>query len=204
MSELEDRFVEILVESGALLTGDFQLKSGKSSKFFIDFGRVPDGLHLERLGECYAEKILDCVGKDGFDVIYGPAFKGIPIAVAVAIALRTKYTINKRYAFNRKDAKSYGDKRQILGTTIEREDRVVIVDDVFTEGGAKFESLDLLRETANCDVVHVVVGVDRSEPGALERFDQKSGGIPVAAISDMSHVQAAFRTPRGHTRPQNG
>lgn len=189
---MQDRFVEILVDSGALLTGAFQLKSGKKSSYFIDFGRVSGGFHLARLGECYADKILDTVGKDGFDVVFGPAYKAIPIATAVVIALQYKYSISKRYAFNRKVPKSYGEGRQLLGGAISKDDRVVIVDDVFTNGGAKLETLELLAGGADPDVVHVVVGVDRSEPGALDEFAQRSGGVPVTAICNMDDVRSAF------------
>lgn len=194
---LEDRFIEVLVESGALLTGSFQLKSGKTSPYFIDFGSVPDGFHLARLGECYADKIAEAIGLDSFDVIFGPAYKGIPIATAVVIAMQTKFNVSKRYAFNRKVPKSYGEGRQLLGGRIEPQDRVLIVDDVFSDGGAKLETLDLLRDGANPDVVHVIVGVDRSEPGARERFHEKSGGVPLTAICGMDDVQAAFASVPG-------
>jgi len=192
MDRLKHRFVELLVESGALLRGRFKLKSGKTSEYFIDLGALPDGRHLEALGECFADMIVETVGLDGFDVIFGPAYKGIPIATATAIAIHNKYAVSKRYAFNRKVPKAYGEARQLLGGPIKREDRVVIVDDVFTDGGAKLETLDLLRESAQPDVVGVVVGVDRSEPGALGKFDESSGGVPVHAICGMSDIRALF------------
>lgn len=192
MDSLERRFIDVLVESGALLTGTFQLKSGKSSPYFIDFGAVPDGLHLLQLGECYADKIADSVGFDGFDVVFGPAYKGIPIATAVVIAIQSKFGINKRYAFNRKVPKSYGEGRQLLGGVIRKEDRVLIVDDVFSDGGAKLETIDLLRGGEDPDVVHVVVGVDRSDDAARKRFAKKSGGVPLTAICGMGDVKAAF------------
>jgi orotate phosphoribosyltransferase len=191
------RFVELLVESGALLRGRFKLKSGKTSEYFIDLGALPDGRHLEALGECFADMITETVGLDGFDVVFGPAYKGIPIATATTIAIHDKYAVSKRYAFNRKVPKAYGEARQLLGGAIRAEDRVVIVDDVFTDGGAKLETLDLLRETTNPDVVAVVVGVDRSEPGALGGFADKSRGVPVYAICGMGDVQALFPSAAG-------
>jgi orotate phosphoribosyltransferase len=198
----QSRFVELLVESGALLSGEFKLKNGKISPYFIDFGALPDGRHLDQLGEQFAEAIVDSVGLDGFDVVFGPAYKAIPIAVATAIAISHKYAVSKRYAFNRKVPKAYGEARQLLGGTIRHEDRVVIVDDVFTDGGAKLETIELLRDGPDPDVVGVIVGVDRSEPGALERFDRASGGVPVRSICTMDDIRAFFpvAADADHTR----
>ncbi len=100
--------------------------------------------------------------------------------------------MNKRYAFNRKVPKSYGEARQLLGGRIEATDRVLIVDDVFSDGGAKLETLELLREGSNPDVVGVVVGVDRSEPGALKRFTQRSGDVPMHSICGMREIKSSF------------
>jgi orotate phosphoribosyltransferase len=189
--DLKQRFVQLLAESGALLTGDFELKGGRRSNHFVDFGAVPDGHHLEQMGACYAEKIAEAVKLDGFDVIFGPAYKAIPIVTATAIALRHDFSVSKRYAFNRKVEKTYGDGRMLLGSHISSLDRVVIVDDVFTDGGAKLETLDLLEHHGNPIVTHVIVGVDRAEPGAHERFAEKTNGLPVLAICTIDEVQAA-------------
>jgi orotate phosphoribosyltransferase len=188
----QSRFVELLVESGALLSGEFKLKNGQFSPYFIDFGALPDGRHLDLLGEQFADVIVDSVGLDGFDVVFGPAYKAIPIAVATAIAISHKYAVSKRYAFNRKVPKAYGEARQLLGGTISHEDRVIIVDDVFTDGGAKLETIELLREGPDPDVIGVIVGVDRSEPGALERFHSASGGVPVRSICSMDDIREFF------------
>jgi orotate phosphoribosyltransferase len=197
MDNLQHRFVELLVDSGALLRGKFKLKSGRTSEYFVDLGALPDGRHLETLGGCFADMIAETVGLDGFDLVFGPAYKGIPIAAATAIAIHNKYAVSKRYAFNRKVPKAYGEARQLLGGAIKVEDRVVIVDDVFTDGGAKLETLELLRETTDPDVVAVVVGVDRSEPGALDAFADKSHGVPVHAICSMEDIKALFPATAG-------
>jgi orotate phosphoribosyltransferase len=197
VDQLQRRLIEVLIESGALLTGrEFKLKSGEVSDTFLDFGSIPDGRYLDLLGQCYADKIIDTYGLDGFDVVFGPAYKAIPIATATVIAIYRKYEASKRYAFNRKVPKSYGEGRQLLGGVLQGTDRVVIVDDVFTDGGAKLESLQLLRETEDPEVVGIVVGVNRSKPGALEKFDRESGGVPVHAICAMDDVKRAFSAPR--------
>jgi orotate phosphoribosyltransferase len=194
--ELSDRFIRILQDSGALLTGDFTLKSGRKSSYFIDFGAVPDGEHLAALGACYAEKIAADLGIDSFDVIFGPAYKAIPIAAATAIALSTGHGASRRYAFNRKVAKDYGEARQLLGGRIEDGDRVLIVDDVLSDGLAKLETLELLRAHAQVAVTGILVGVDRSEPGTRERLIEKAGGVPIHSICTVAELETLFGSDR--------
>jgi orotate phosphoribosyltransferase len=190
--DLRARFIRLLSESRALLTGDFELKSGQRSPFFIDFGAVADGPHLEQMGSYYAEAADELIGLDSFDVVFGPAYKAIPIATATAIALSRDFGVSKRYAFNRKVAKTYGEGRQILGAEITSEDRVLIVDDVFTDGGAKVETVELLRRHNDPTVVGVLVGVDRSDGDAMERFKEQTGGLPVHSICTIAEVHAAL------------
>jgi orotate phosphoribosyltransferase len=190
--DLKARFIRLLSESSALLTGDFELKSGQRSPYFIDFGAVADGRHLEQMGSYYAEAIDEAIGVDAFDVVFGPAYKAIPIATATAIALARDLAASKRYAFNRKVAKTYGEGRHILGSEITPDDRVLIVDDVFTDGGAKVETVELLRQHGDPTVVGVLVGVDRSEGEAMERFREQTGGLPVHSICTIAEVHAAL------------
>lgn len=191
MEELKGRFIDVLSESGVLLVGDFTLKSGEPSKFFFDFGAIPDGRHLQTLGECYADMIEETIGLDGFDVVFGPPYKGIPIATATVIALANRErNRNKRYAFNRKVEKDHGEGGIMLGSVICPDDRVLIVDDVFSDGAAKRETLKLLAREADPTVVAVVVGIDRSKPGVRETFT-KTHGIPVHAICGMPDIDAS-------------
>lgn len=191
MDDLKQRFIHVLADSGALLTGDFELKSGRRSRHFVDFGAVPDAHYLQQMGSCYAELIAGTVRLDGFDVVFGPAYKAIPIATAVVMAIRQDFGVTKRYAFNRKVEKTYGEGGRMLGSPIAQTDRVLIVDDVFTDGGAKLETLELLKQHSNPAVTGVVVGVDRAEPGAMERFAKKTGGLPVLSICTIDEVQSA-------------
>jgi orotate phosphoribosyltransferase len=191
MDELKASFIRLLVESKALLTGDFELKSGERSPYFIDFGRIPDGRHLDQMGKYYATKIDNEIGLEGFDVVFGPAYKAIPIATATVIAMCREYDSSKRYAFNRKVPKTYGDERQILGSEIESGARVLIVDDVFTDGQAKRETIELLQRHGDCRVVGVVVGVDRSDPGVVERFEE-THELSVFSICTVDEVNHAF------------
>jgi orotate phosphoribosyltransferase len=203
MDDLKARFIRLLTESSALLTGDFELKSGQRSPYFIDFGAIPDGRHLEQMGTYYAEKIIDEIGSDSFDLVFGPAYKAIPIVTATAIALSRDFGVSKRYAFNRKVPKAYGEGRQILGSEIRSQDRVLIVDDVFTDGGAKIEALELLQRHGNPTVVGVVVGVDRSEPAVMERFRDKTDDLQVYSVCTIGEVHDEFEGSRAST-PTNG
>lgn len=192
MDELKQRFIHVLADSGALLTGrQFELKNGHHSDHFVDFGAVPDGHHLQQMGSCFAEKIAQSVGLDGFDVVFGPAYKGIPIATAVVMAIHQEFGVSKRYAFNRKVEKTHGEGGDMLGSRILPTDRILIVDDVFTDGGAKLETLELLGHHGSPTVSHVIVGVDRAEPGAMRRFAEQTGGLPVLSICTIAEALSA-------------
>lgn len=197
MDDLKQTFIHVLAESGALLTGrQFELKNGHHSDHFVDFGAVPDGHHLQQMGACFAEKIAQSVRLDGFDVVLGPAYKGIPIATAVVMAIHQEFGVSKRYAFNRKVEKTHGEGGEMLGSRILPTDRILIVDDVFTDGGAKLETLELLRHLGSPTVASVIVGVDRAEPGAMQRFADQTGtyqpgGVPVLSICTIAEALSA-------------
>jgi orotate phosphoribosyltransferase len=187
--DLKQKFISLLAHSGALLTGDFELKSGRRSPYFVDFGKIAHGRDLEIMGACYADQIAS-LRLDSFDVIYGPAYKAIPIATATTIAIHRDYGFTKGYAFNRKVPKEYGEERQLLGAELTETDRVLIVDDVFTDGGAKLEALELLERNGSPLIAGIVVGVDRSEPGVRARFTRESE-VAVTAICTIDEVQDA-------------
>jgi orotate phosphoribosyltransferase len=198
-SEQTEDFVGILVRSGVLLEGDFELKSGRRSPYFVDFGNIRDGGALADLGRCYARKIAQDIGIDRFDVVFGPAYKAIPIAVATAIALFLEHQVTKQYGFNRKVEKTYGEKSRFLGSDLAPGSRVLIVDDVITDGGTKHETIDLLKEHADVEIVGVVVGVDRTEDASvIASFEQRTG-VPLTALCTIADVDAVVRGSRDGT-----
>jgi orotate phosphoribosyltransferase len=190
MSPAVKNFITLLVESNVMKRGTFTLKSGRTSNFFIDFGSLESGAALSGLGACYADKIASDIGVDTFDVIFGPTYKGIPIALATAMALHEKWGVTKHYCFNRKEEKGHGEGGVFLGRTPRKGDRVLIVDDVVTDGGTKVEMINLLRATTEAEVIGILVGVDRSETGAVETFEREVG-VPLWAIATARELQEA-------------
>ncbi len=185
-----ERFIALLVDSHIVKFGKFRLKNGKESNYFLDFGALEQGSSLWELGACYAEKIHDEIGVDTFDVVFGPAYKGVPLALATVIALHQRYGVTKTYSFNRKEEKDHGEGGLFIGRKPTKDDRVLIVDDVITDGGTKFEMVTLLKENTNAQIVGVLVGVDRSEPGAVETFEREAG-VKLYSIANAAEVQAA-------------
>jgi orotate phosphoribosyltransferase len=203
--ELIAQFVRLLVDNRVLLRGKFILKSGAESDYFINFGALETAAALRELGACYADKIQQDVGLDAFDVVFGPSYKGIPIALATALALHERWGVDKAYSFDRKLEKDHGEGGLFLGRTPQVGDRVLIVDDVITDGGTKLAMLELLRTQTAATVVGVLVGVDRSAPGTVAAFEQETGvrlwSIASAeALRDTSDPQAA---PGGGPRQSN-
>jgi orotate phosphoribosyltransferase len=193
---LEERFIAALVDSGALLRGEFKLKSGRTSPYFIDFGRIPDGPTLAAVGRCYAEKIVRDVGADSFDVLFGPAYKAIPLAVATSIALHAQFGIAKGYAFNRKHKKEYGEVSLFLGARLERGARLLIIDDVLTDGGTKVETIDLLAANADLRPMGTLVGGDRSDgPAVVTTFQErtKTQFWSIVTFARVAEIDAAKR-----------
>jgi orotate phosphoribosyltransferase len=193
---LEERFIAALLDSGALLRGEFKLKSGRTSPYFIDIGRIPDGPTLAAVGRCYAEKIVRDVGADSFDVLFGPAYKAIPLAVATSIALHAQFGIAKGYAFNRKHKKEYGEVSLFLGARLERGARLLIIDDVLTDGGTKVETIDLLAANADVRPMGTLVGVDRSDgPAVVSTFQErtKTQFWSIVTFARVAEIDAAKR-----------
>ena len=192
MKEYKKEFIEFLLRKGALKIGEFKLKSGRISPYFIDTGAFDDGESIAKLGYFYARTIVDNFREDEYDVIFGPAYKGIPLSVATAISLYEHFKINKGYSFNRKEPKSYGEateqKSRIVGK-IEDGDRILMVDDVLTTGHTKYEAIDLLKSIAdNLKFVGLVIAVDRKEVG-IKQFEEKTG-IPVKPIVDIFEIKS--------------
>ena len=209
MQDYQRAFADFLVDCGAFRLGQFTLKSGRLSPTFVNTGLVEDGVGLLRLGEAYAGRMLDAVGADGFDSVFGPAYKGIPLAVATAVALAGK-GVKKPYLFDRKERKTHGEEASakadaaalLVGHRPAAAERIALVDDVLTTGATKYESVALLRslvEGARFPVL--VIAVDRQETGpdgldACSKFT-KDTGIPVAPTVTMtellSHLEATGR-----------
>ena len=197
METYKREFIEFMVESDVLTFGDFTLKSGRRSPFFMNAGAYVSGGQLKRLGRYYAQAIHDRFGDD-FDVVFGPAYKGIPLAVVTAIAYHDLYGKEVRYCSDRKEAKDHGaDKGQLLGAEPHDGERVVIVEDVTTSGKSIDETYPKLMAAADVQVVGLMVSLDRQEVGkggtkaAIDEVSERYG-FPTAAIVSMSEVVEAL------------
>ena len=168
MEAYKKDFIEFMVESNVLKFGEFTLKSGRKSPFFMNAGAYVTGSQLSRLGEYYAKAIHDNYGDD-FDVLFGPAYKGIPLSVATTIAYSKLYGKEIRYCSNRKEVKDHGDTGILLGSKLQDGDRVVIIEDVTTSGKSIEETFPILKEQANVEVVGLMVSLNRMERGKGEK-----------------------------------
>ena len=191
MEQYKQDFIKFMVESDVLKFGDFTLKSGRKSPFFMNAGAYVTGSQLKRLGEYYAKAIHDRYGDD-FDVLFGPAYKGIPLSVATTIAYSELYGKDIRYCSNRKEVKDHGDKGILLGSPIADGDKVVIIEDVTTAGTSIEETLPIIKAQGNVDVLGLVVSVDRCERGKGEKSAlteiQEKYGFKTTAIVTMKEV----------------
>jgi len=164
MDQYKKEFIEFMVRSKVLTFGDFVTKSGRKTPFFINTGNYSTGAQLEKLGRYYAEALTQNLD-GGFDVLFGPAYKGIPLAVAASMALNAGYSRDVSFCFNRKEAKDHGEGGVIIGRKLRFGDRVVIIEDVTTAGTSVRESVPLIKGSAGVEVVGLVVSVDRMERG---------------------------------------
>lgn len=211
MEEVQERFVDFLWECGAFRIGSFRLKSGRTSPTFVNLGLVEDGEGLRRMGEAFAGRLLEAVGPDGFDSVFGPAYKGIPIAVATAVALSGR-GVRRPYLFDRKERKSHGEEASagaaaaslLVGHRPGEGERIALVDDVLTDGATKREAVELLRSLVpGVRFPALVVAVNREEVGAdgkdaCARFTEDTG-VPVFPAVSMTaalgHLRASGRIP---------
>ena len=162
--------------------GDFVTKSGRKTPFFVNTGFYRTGAQLRRLGQYYAEAVNSKFGLD-FDVLFGPAYKGIPLSVAATIAISEKYGQDIRYCSNRKEVKDHGDKGILLGSPINDGDRVVIIEDVTTAGTSIEETLPIIKAQGDVNPIGLVVSVDR-----MERGKGTKSALKTTAIVTMAEV----------------
>lgn len=194
MESYKQEFIEFMVESNVLKFGEFTLKSGRKSPFFMNAGAYVTGSQLMRLGEYYAKAIHENYGDD-FDVLFGPAYKGIPLAVATVIAFSKLYGKEIRYCANRKEAKDHGDAGILLGSKIADGDRVVIIEDVTTSGKSIEETFPIVKAQGDVKILGLMVSLNRmekglgGEKGALDEIREKYG-FEANAIVTMEEVVA--------------
>ena len=193
MEQYKQEFIEFMVESDVLKFGEFTLKSGRKSPFFMNAGAYVTGSQLMRLGEYYARAIHETYGDD-FDVLFGPAYKGIPISVVTAVAFHKLYGKEVRYCSDRKEEKDHGaDKGSFLGSKLKDGDRVVMIEDVTTSGKSMEETVPKVRGAADVTIVGLMVSLNRMEKGlggeksALEEIREKYG-FETNAIVTMEEV----------------
>lgn len=203
MEQYKQEFISFMVESDVLKFGEFTLKSGRKSPFFMNAGAYVTGGQLSRLAKFYAQAIHDTYGLD-FDVLFGPAYKGIPLAVATAMAIHELYGKEVRYCSNRKEVKDHGDTGILLGSKLKDGDRVVMIEDVTTSGKSMEETVPIVKAQADVEIVGLMVSLNRMEVGmsgkvsALEEVS-KTYGFPTSAIVTMKEVVEAL-----YNRPVNG
>ncbi|MBR3041406.1 MAG: orotate phosphoribosyltransferase [Eubacterium sp.] len=191
MESYKKEFVDFMLDSKVLKFGDFTLKSGRKSPFFMNAGLYVTGSQLMKLGEYYAQAIHNTYGDD-FDVVFGPAYKGIPISVTTAIAYHNLYGKEIRYTSNRKEAKDHGDAGMLLGSPLYDGDRVVVVEDVTTSGKSMEETIPIIKAEADIKIVGLMVSLNRCErgkgdKGALDEIKDLYG-FDTAAIVSMDEI----------------
>ena len=167
MEDYKKEFIEFMVRCNVLTFGDFTTKSGRKTPYFVNTGNYVTGAQLSRLGDFYARCLHSSIGEK-IDVLFGPAYKGIPLATAAAIALNSRCGQDVRYCFNRKEAKDHGEGGTMVGCKLRDGDNVVIVEDVITAGTSVRECLPILRAQANVNITGLIVSVDRLEKGTGE------------------------------------
>ncbi|MCR5255001.1 MAG: orotate phosphoribosyltransferase [Acetatifactor sp.] len=204
MEKYKQEFIEFMVDCKVLKFGEFTLKSGRKSPFFMNAGAYVTGSQLKKLGEYYAKAIHDNFGDD-FDVLFGPAYKGIPISVVTAIAYSELYGKEVRYCSDRKEEKDHGaDKGSFLGSKLQDGDRVIMIEDVTTSGKSMDETVPKVKGAADVTIKGLMVSLNRMEKGldsdrsALDEIKSKYG-FDAKAIVDMSEVCECL-----YNRPYNG
>ena len=201
MEAYKQEFIEFMVESDVLKFGEFTLKSGRKSPFFMNAGAYVTGSQLMRLGEYYAKAIHENYGDD-FDVLFGPAYKGIPISVVTAVAYSKLYGKEIRYCSDRKEEKDHGaDKGSFLGSSLKDGDRVVMIEDVTTSGKSMEETVPKVKGVADVEIVGLMVSLNRMEKGlggeksALDEIKEKYGFDANAIVTMEEVVEHLYNRP---------
>jgi len=202
MEQYKQEFIEFMVDCGVLTFGDFVTKSGRKTPFFINAGNYRTGSQLRKLGKYYAKAIESKFGLE-FDVLFGPAYKGIPLSVTASMAISEFYEKEIRYCSNRKEVKDHGDKGILLGGPILDKDKVIIIEDVTTAGTSIAETMPILKAQGEVEALGLVVSVDRMERGqgsksALAEIEDVYG-LRTAAIVTMEEVVEHL-----YNKPYNG
>lgn len=199
MEQYKKDFIEFMVDCNVLRFGEFTLKSGRKSPFFMNAGLYVTGSQLERLGEYYAKAIHDSYGDD-FDVLFGPAYKGIPLSVATIMAYSRLYGKEIRYCSNRKEAKDHGDAGILLGSPINDGDRIVIIEDVTTSGKSIEETFPIIQAQGDVTIKGLMVSLNRMERGKSEKsalceIKEKYGFDANAIVSMADVVEHLYNKP---------
>ena len=191
MQQYKKDFIEFMIESNVLTFGDFVTKSGRKTPFFVNTGNYKTGSQLKKLGEFYAAAIKENFNED-FNIVFGPAYKGIPLSVTVTMALADKYGIDVSHCSNRKEVKDHGDTGILLGSKIKDGDKILITEDVTTSGKSIYETMPIIKSQGNADVVGLVISVNRMEKGQGEKSAlvelQEKYGFKACAIVTMEEV----------------
>ena len=196
MESYKQEFIKFMIDSDVLKFGDFTLKSGRKSPFFMNAGAYVTGSQLMKLGEYYAKAIHDAYGDD-FDVLFGPAYNGIPLSVATTIAYSRLFNKEIRYCSNRKEEKDHGDAGILLGSRIKDGDRVVIIEDVTTSGKSMEETVPIVRAQGDVTILGLMVSLNRMERGkgdksALEEIKDLYGFETNAIVSMADVVECLY------------
>lgn len=199
MEAYKKEFIEFMIDCEVLKFGDFVTKSGRKTPFFVNTGFYRTGAQLRRLGEYYAKAIQNAFGLE-FDILFGPAYKGIPLTVAASMAISEFYGADIKYCSNRKEVKDHGDKGILLGSPIADRDKVVIIEDVTTAGTSIEETLPIIKAQGDVDVMGLVVSVDRMERGqgsksALAEIQEKYGFKTTAIVTMADVVEHLYNRP---------
>lgn len=191
MQQYKKDFIEFMIECGVLTFGDFVTKSGRKTPFFINTGNYKTGSQLSRLGDFYASAIKENFGND-FNILFGPAYKGIPLSVTTAISLNSKFGIDVNYCSNRKEIKDHGDAGILLGSKLKDGDKVIIIEDVTTAGTSINETMPILKAQGDVSVQGLIISVDRMERGQGEKSAlveiREKYGFKTCAIVTMEEV----------------
>ena len=191
MQDYQRGFIEFAIRNGVLRFGEFKLKSGRISPYFFNSGLFNSGASIARLGRYYAESVIR--SKVGFDMLFGPAYKGIPLVVATAVAIAEHHGLDIPYAFNRKEVKDHGEGGNIVGAALKG--RVMVLDDVISSGISIAESIQIIR-ASDAEPVGIVVALDRQErsEGTLSAIQEVENrhGIPVVSIITLDQIMSCI------------